>query len=103
MIAYCPIGKANKELFNETILLDIASKHNKTVAQVMLRWLIQRDIIAIPKTSRIAYLNQNINIFDFQLSDEQMNQIFSLNKNRRFINPKESINNPEYPFSIPFR
>ena len=103
MTAYSPIGKADKQLLNETILVDIANNHNKTVVQVMLRWLIQRDIIPIPKTSKQMRLKENFNVFDFQLTDQEMTQIFTLNKNYRFINPKQAINNPEWPFSIPFR
>ena len=102
MIAYCPIGKAHKGLLNEPTLKTIASNHNKTVPQVMLRWLIQRDIIVIPKTSKTHRLIENFNIFDFQLTNKEMTEIFKLNKNMRFINPIEAINNKEYPFNIPF-
>ncbi|XP_054162256.1 1,5-anhydro-D-fructose reductase-like [Oppia nitens] len=102
VIAYCPIGKAHKGLLNEPILTTIASNNNKTVPQVMLRWLIQRDIIIIPKTSKTYRLSENFNIFDFQLTDEEMTEIFKLNKNMRFINPIEAINNKEYPFNREF-
>ena len=100
--AYCPVGKGDPQLLNETILVNIAAAHSKTVPQVMLRWLIQRDIIAIPKTSRRERLIENMDVFDFQLSDEQMSQIFTLNKNKRYINPIQSIRNHEYPFAIEY-
>ena len=104
MVAYCPLGKAfQKELFIEPILVEIANKYEKTVPQVMLRWLIQRNIIAIPKTARKERLSENIDVFDFQLTDEEITQIFSLNKNRRIIDPKKAINNKGYPFAIPFK
>ncbi|XP_054161903.1 1,5-anhydro-D-fructose reductase-like [Oppia nitens] len=101
--AYCPLGKATKEILNDPVLTDIATNNNKTVAQVMLRWLIQRDIVVIPKTSKTNRLSENINIFDFQLTDEEMKSIFSLNKNQRIITSTLSANNPNYPFAIPYR
>ena len=83
--------------------MEIANKYEKTVPQVMLRWLIQRNIIAIPKTSRKERLLENIDVFNYQLTDNEMTQIFSLNKNRRIIDPKKSVNNKGYPFAIPFK
>ncbi|CAG2179597.1 unnamed protein product, partial [Oppiella nova] len=69
----------------------------------MLRWIIQRDIIAIPKTSKTHRLQENINIFDFQLTDEEMGKIFALNKNKRIITVDMSVDHREYPFAIPYR
>lgn len=97
------MGRADEKLLNESILNDIALIHNKTVPQVMLRWLIQRGIIVIPKTSKMERLKENFDIFDFQLTDEQMTQIFSLNQNKRIFTKSESSLNIEYPFNIEFK
>ena len=60
----------------------IADAHNKTVAQVVLRWLIQRDVVVIPKTVNPARMAENIDVFDFELSEGQMNAIATLDKGR---------------------
>jgi diketogulonate reductase-like aldo/keto reductase len=58
-----------------TTLAQIGQAHGKTAAQVCLRWLVQQNVAAIPRTSRIERLSENIDIFDFVLSDEEMRQI----------------------------
>ena len=74
-IAWSPFAEGQNDIFSNSILSNIAKKHNKTVAQVILRWFIQRNIIAIPRTSKISRLKENIDIFDFQLTKEDMEQI----------------------------
>jgi len=66
VVAYSPIAKANQTLFNEPVLKAMATKHGKTVPQVIMRWLVQRNIIVIPKTTKKERLIENFNIFDFQ-------------------------------------
>ena len=73
-----PFAEGRNDIFKNEILLSIRAKHNKSVAQVILRWLIQRDIIAIPKSVRKERIEENINIFDFELTSEDMTQIASL-------------------------
>ncbi len=73
-----PFAEGRNDIFKNEILLSIGAKHNKSVAQVILRWLIQRDIIAIPKSVRKERIEENINIFDFELTSEDMTQIASL-------------------------
>ena len=73
---------------NEQVVKDIATKHGKTAAQVVLRWGVQRGTAVIPKTSKVARLEENIGLFEgFNLSEEEMEKIASLNKNRRFNDP----------------
>lgn len=56
----------------------IADKYKKSIAQIILRWLLQRNIVCIPKSVRIEYLKENFNVFDFELSSEDMNLISTL-------------------------
>lgn len=69
-------------LDNET-LIEIAKKYNKTVAQVIIRWDIQKDVITIPKSSKEDRIASNADVFDFQLSEEDIKTIDGLNKNFR--------------------
>ena len=84
--AYSPLAKG-KVLENE-VLQEIGEEHGKSPAQIALRWLIeQENVIAIPKSSAEARLKENIDIFDFELSDEQFNRIDELDKDQRIVNP----------------
>ncbi|MFN0292469.1 aldo/keto reductase [Pedobacter helvus] len=73
-----PLAEAKNDIFNNEILVSIAQKHNKSVAQVVLRWLIQRDIVAIPKSVRPERIKENIDIFDFELNADDMQAISTL-------------------------
>jgi 2,5-diketo-D-gluconate reductase A len=74
-----PFAEGRNNIFQNELLLLIAERHQKTVAQVILRWLTQRGIVAIPKSVRKDRIVENFNIFDFQLSSEDMEAITSLN------------------------
>lgn len=80
-IAWSPFAAGKFDIFKNDTLNAIGKKYNKSVAQVILRWLNQRGIVAVPKSSNVERMKQNINIFDFQLSDSDMNQIAKLNQN----------------------
>ena len=73
-----PFAQGRKDLFNNQILLDIGKKYNKSASQVILRWLIQRNIVAIPKSVHKERMIENFNIFDFELSADDMNKIKSM-------------------------
>jgi diketogulonate reductase-like aldo/keto reductase len=73
-----PFAEGKHHIFKDELLLAIASQYNKTVAQVILRWLTQRGVVAIPKSVRKERMAENFNIFDFELSDEDMNSIKSM-------------------------
>jgi methylglyoxal/glyoxal reductase len=68
---------------DDPTLLSIGEKYSKSVAQVILRWHLQNDVIIIPKSSKPARLKENADIFDFALSTEEMTRISQLNKNER--------------------
>lgn len=78
--AWAPLGRASSGIFDEEILKNIAAAHKKTVAQVMLRWLLQRDIITIPKSSHVERMKENLDVFDFELSGQEMEEIKKLDK-----------------------
>ena len=74
------------ENFNNETIVKIAKKYNKTSAQIILRWQLQAGYIAIPRSKNPDHIKENISIFDFELSDEDMKQIYSINENRRYEN-----------------
>jgi diketogulonate reductase-like aldo/keto reductase len=76
LVAYSPIAKGNAK--KSEVLTAIGTAHGKSAAQVSLRWLIQQNVAAIPRSSRIERLAQNIDVFDFRLSDDEMQRIFAL-------------------------
>jgi 2,5-diketo-D-gluconate reductase B len=73
VVAYSPVAKGR--IKNDPTLARIGQAHGKTAAQVSLRWLVQQNVAAIPRTSKIERLSENLEIFDFALSDEEMSQI----------------------------
>ncbi|MFC0476754.1 aldo/keto reductase [Robertmurraya beringensis] len=73
-----PFAEGKNNLFQNEILVSIAEKYNKSVAQVALRWLTQRGVVSIPKSVRKERIVENFNIFDFELSQEDMDQIATL-------------------------
>ncbi|MDR3595371.1 aldo/keto reductase [Clostridium sp.] len=82
--AWSPLGnQASKYILNFYPLINIASKYNKTSAQIVLRWHIQRNVIVIPKSIRRERIISNINIFDFELTSQEMEIINGMNQNIR--------------------
>jgi len=81
MQAWAPFAEGRHGLFTNDTLATIAKKHDKTVAQVCLRWHFQRGIIAIPRSSKKAHIAENVNIFDFTLEDTEMTAIAALDLN----------------------
>ena len=81
MMAWYPLGGQGTDgIVKSELLASIGAKYNKTAAQVALRWLTQRSIVAIPKSSHKERMMQNIDIFDFTLSDDDMAQIAKMNQ-----------------------
>lgn len=73
-----PFAEGKNNLFSDPVLSAIADAHGKSVAQVVLRWLIQREVVVIPKSVRPERMAQNLDVFGFTLTAEQMNQIATL-------------------------
>ncbi|MEK4058369.1 MULTISPECIES: aldo/keto reductase [Paenibacillus] len=76
--SWAPFAEGRNNLFQNELLVSIADKYNKSVAQVVLRWLTQREVVVIPKSVRKERMVENFSIFDFQLSEEDMNAIMAL-------------------------
>jgi diketogulonate reductase-like aldo/keto reductase len=76
-----PFAERKNNLFEHDVLVSIGEKYGKTAAQVTLRWLIQRDIVVIPKSVHKERIIENFNIFDFELDDKDMAAIKELDKN----------------------
>ncbi len=77
-----PLAEGKNNIFQNEVLVSIAKKYNKSVAQVILRWLTQRKIVVIPKSVRKERIIENFNIFDFELNQEDMNNIATLDTNK---------------------
>ena len=75
---WAPLGQASKYLFNEGIIKKLSEKYKKTPAQIILRWHIQSGFITIPKSVNPQRIKENFEIFDFELTEEEMNEINNL-------------------------
>ena len=86
MESWFPLGgRGNTQtLFNDETISGIAADHGKTSAQVILRWHLQAGNIAIPGSSNEAHIQENYEIFDFELKDDEMERMSALNRNERF-------------------
>lgn len=73
-----PLAEGKNDIFTNPVLTEIGQAHGKSVAQVTLRWLIQRGVVVIPKSSRRERMAENISVFDFELTDDQMTRIATL-------------------------
>ena len=78
--AWGPFGEGRKGIFENPVIAEIAEKHGKTPAQIMLGWNIQRGVVVIPKSTHIERMEENFNVFDFTLSDDDMKKIAALDE-----------------------
>ena len=76
--AWAPLGGGRYNPFEDEMLKGIAAKYNKSVGQVILRWNVQRGVVVIPKSTHVERIKENIDVFDFELNEEEMKQISSL-------------------------
>ncbi|XP_039625320.1 aldo-keto reductase family 1 member D1-like isoform X2 [Polypterus senegalus] len=110
IVGYSPLGTSrefwvnltNPPLLEDPLLTSIAKKYDKTTAQVALRFNIQRGVVVIPKSFNPDRIKENFQVFDFSLSDEEMNAIEGLNKNIRYVELLMWKDHPEYPFHDEF-
>ncbi|WP_223601243.1 aldo/keto reductase [Chryseobacterium sp. GVT01B] len=87
---WSPLGNGNAELLSNPDLQAIAEKYGKTVAQVILRWHLQEGFVVIPKSVTPSRIEENFNVFDFELTEDEMNVVRSLDTGKRlFFDPKD--------------
>lgn len=90
-MAYAPLGQGNRnEMYQEPVVLALAEKYNKTPAQILLRFLTQKNIAVIPRSTQAEHIQENFNLFDFTLSAEEMVQLSSLDKKEPLIGKPET-------------
>ena len=80
--AWAPFGEGRNNMFSNSILMEIGKKYNKSVAQIILRWLMQRNVVALAKSTHIERMKENFEIFDFNLSKEDMEKISKLDSGK---------------------
>ncbi|UQS87169.1 aldo/keto reductase [Nicoliella spurrieriana] len=94
--AWSPLGRG--AVLKDPVIAKIGAAHNKSVAQVILRWHLQRGVSIIPKSGKPERVKQNADIYDFTLSDEEMNMINDLNKNQRTGDDPELVYELEHQY-----
>jgi len=108
--AYSPLG-SGKLALTEPRCVAIADKYNKSAAQLFIRWQIQRGVVVIPKSVTPSRLAQNMDVFGFEISEEDMAAMDALNEDKRIGVPEIEVegkmvprdaSHPHYPFNIPF-
>ena len=90
MQAWSPLAAGQSRLFENETLLQIAHNHNKTAAQIVLRWLVQRGIVPIVKSSNPVRMKENLDIFDFEISQYEMDEIEKLDTGRTCFIPRNT-------------
>ncbi len=84
--SWYPIGHGDKGLLNESLFTKLAQKYNKTNVQIILRWHIQEGTIVFPRSTNPVHIEENFEIFDFELTEDEMNEIRKLDSGKRFFN-----------------
>ena len=82
-VAYCPICRG--DVAKDSVIIELSEKYNKTPAQVTLKWVIQQQSVAIPKSAKKRRLKENIDIYDFEIDDQDMDRIHSLARGQRLV------------------
>lgn len=90
--AWGPLGAGKSDVLSNPVIVTIASKYGKSPAQIVLRWLLQRGIIIIPMSTNRNRQAENLSVTDFQLTEDDMKQVFSLNKNKRLGSDPDNFN-----------
>lgn len=102
--AYRPLGGSRDgvDLLDDDVVQKIAKKHAKSSAQILIRFQIQRNVIVIPKSVTPSRIKENIQVFDFELTEKDMEELLSLDKNLRLATFPSTENHKDYPFHIEY-
>lgn len=90
LMSWYPLGHGDKSLINEPIFAELGKKHGKTPAQIILRWHTQMGFAVIPGSKNVEHIKDNLNILDFELSEEEMNKIALLDRGERYYHRTDS-------------
>jgi len=82
-VAYCPLCRG--DVAKDSVIIELSEKYNKTPAQVTLRWIIQQNAVVIPKSAKKQRLKENIDIYDFEIDNQDMERIHSLARGQRLV------------------
>jgi len=82
-VAYCPLCRG--DVAKDSVIIELSKKYNKTPAQVTLRWIIQQNAVVIPKSAKKRRLKENIDIYDFEIDNQDMDRIHSLARGQRLV------------------
>ncbi len=85
--AWGPLGQGNPELLKEPVFTRLAEKYNKNNGQIIIRWIIQEGVVTFPKTTNPERIKSNLDVFDFELTEDEMNEIRGLDKGKGVWNP----------------
>lgn len=95
-----PFAEGKNDMFTNPILSEIGKKYNKSVAQVILRWLIQRNVVVIPKSVHKERMIENFNIFDFELSEDDMNRIKTMDTGKSLFLSHQEVESVKFLINI---
>ncbi|WP_295916947.1 aldo/keto reductase [Anaerovibrio lipolyticus] len=84
LMSWYPLGHGDKSLINEPVFVELGKKYGKSSAQIILRWHTQMGFVVIPGSRNVAHIKDNLDILDFELTDEEMTEIAKLDKNTRY-------------------
>lgn len=98
--AWAPLGEANGTILDEPAVFKIAAKYHKTNAQVLLRYLVQLGAIIIPKAVQIEHMQENFEIWDFELTTDEMNQLAILDKNKWLSPNRHSLSSTQHYMNL---
>ena len=82
-VAYCPLCRG--DVTKDSVIIELSKKYNKTPSQVTLRWIIQQNAVVIPKSAKKRRLKENIDIYDFEIDNQDMDRIHSLARDQRLV------------------
>lgn len=107
LMGFCPLGHPNRHSRTPAHMFDsrvqaIANKYQKTPVQIVLRYLVELGVTPIPKSIRKERIGENVDIFDFQLTDEEKNIMDSFNTGQRLVAMHDAKKSPHWPYALKF-